>query len=375
MSLLASVVAIPIGWMADRYDHRLVMLLCLLTWASATLLGATTGNFYVLFACTVGMGLGDSGFAPLVYSLIPRIFTEDRRFFANSVYAVTNLLGLGLGLALATGVGVLGEGLIKAPQWSSLTNWQAALVVAAAFAVPLAVAVAGMKVGRKGALAQHSGSTPRLELKRYLRLHSRTAITVFCGLGLGNLGISAISVWLPLLLGREYGVEAETAGNSMAVVYFIGVGLGVFVATFGMRVLKRKWGVAMPARVIGGGCSIAVVLSVGLWLAQSPMQVYVLFGAMVVCVVSASVLAPNMMQEMTPVSVRSSVIAAGLMLSGILAALCGPLVGVISDAVNTNAHGLRLAVVLVALTAFLLAAGLFFWIEAAYVRTVESVAS
>jgi MFS family permease len=376
ISLLASLVAIPIGWLADRYDHRAVLVLCLAAWAAATVRGATTGQFPVLFACTIAMGLGDAGFSPIVYSLIPRIFPENRRFLANGIYAVANLLGLGAGVALAGGLGAIGKGLAgRLGLATGLAEWQLALLVAAACAVPVALGVATMRVGRPEPTSPRAPRGLRAGLGATLRANLTTLVVVYASFGLGSLGISAVSLWLPMLLGREYGVEADSAGNWMAAVYLAGIGLGAAGGTVGVRLLRRRAGTATPVRVVAIGCGVGALVSAGLVFAQTPLQIYLLFGGMVTAAVSGVVLAPTMMQEMTAVSVRSSVMAAGSMLSVMVTSLSGPLVGLMSDALHGRPHGLRTAVVSIGLGAFVLATALLCWIAPRYVRTVESNAA
>ena len=376
ISLLASMVAIPIGWLADRHDHRAVVILCLVVWAGATLRGATTAQFGVLFACTIGMGLGDAGFSPIVYSLIPRIFSEQKRFLANGVYAVANLLGLGAGVALAGGLGAIGRAVLPALHWApDLADWQVALLVAAVCAVPVVVSVSLMRVGQAPHRGLHDRSRAREGLGTYLRAHAGTVVAVYASFGLGSLGISAVSIWLPMLLGREFGVDPEAVGNSMAVVYLAGIALGATAGTLSVRVLRRRAGASTPAIAVAIGCGVGALVSAGLLVAQSPLQVYLLFGGLVTAAVSGVVLAPAMMQEMTPVAVRSSVMAAGSMLSSMVPSLSGPVVGAISDRLHGNPHGLRVAVVAVGAIAFLLAVVLLAWVRPAYVRTVEASAA
>jgi MFS family permease len=189
------------------------------------------------------------------------------------------------------------------------------------------------------------------------------------------LGISAVSVWLPMLLGREYGIGTDEVASWMAAVYLAGVALGAASGTVGVRLLRQRAGTATPVRTVAIACSLGAVFSFSMLLAHTPLQTYLLFGGIVTAAVSGVVLAPTMMQEMTPLSVRSSVMAAGAMVSGMITSLGGPLVGLISDALRGEPHGLRYAVVAVGLAAFLLAAALLALIDSSYVRTVESMAS
>lgn len=373
ISLLASLVAIPIGWLADRHDHRAVLVLCMCVWAAATLRGATTGHYAVLFVCTIAMGLGDAGFSPIVYSMIPRIFGERHRFLANGIYAVANLLGLGAGVALAGGLGTLGRSLLGPSKVAvGRADWQLALVIAAALAIPVIVLICGMKVGPRSRIDAGAPGPTRVRLGDYLRSHGKTVAVVYASFGLGSLGISAVSVWLPMMLGREYGLPAESVGNSMAAVYLAGIALGAAAGSFGVRLLRRVAGLATPVIAVAIGCGLGALASLGLLVAETPLQIYALFGALVMAAVSGVVLAPNIMQAMTSASIRSSVMAAGSMVSIMITSLSGPCVGLLSDNLHGQPHGLRVAVVSIGAGAFILAVVLLSWIAPSYVSTVQA---
>src|SRR3546814_7207685 len=92
-------------------------------------------SFGVLFAATIGIAIGEAGLAPIVFALIPDLFSERQRNSANFIFYGGSLLGAGLGMALG---GAMLQGLAEAhhafPLWlGGFDPWQLAIL---AIAVP-----------------------------------------------------------------------------------------------------------------------------------------------------------------------------------------------------------------------------------------------
>src|SRR3546814_12534371 len=100
------------GWLADRYGRRLILALGGACWSLATGLFAYQQSFGGLFAATIGIAIGEAGLAPIVFALIPDLFSERQRNSANFIFYGGVLLGGGPGMGL--GVREL-QGLAAAP--------------------------------------------------------------------------------------------------------------------------------------------------------------------------------------------------------------------------------------------------------------------
>src|SRR3546814_5228200 len=99
------------GWLADRYGRRLILALGGACWSLATGLFAYQQSFGGLFAATIGIAIGEAGLAPIVFALIPDLFSERQRNSANFIFYGGSLLGAGLGMALG---GAMLQGLAEA---------------------------------------------------------------------------------------------------------------------------------------------------------------------------------------------------------------------------------------------------------------------
>src|SRR3546814_19295050 len=100
MAVFASVASYPMGWLADRYERRLILALGVACWSLATGLFAFQQSFGGLFAATIGIAIGEAGLAPIVFALIPDLFSERQRNSANFILYGGSLLRAGLSMEL-----------------------------------------------------------------------------------------------------------------------------------------------------------------------------------------------------------------------------------------------------------------------------------
>ena len=96
--VFGALAAFPIGWLADRWDRRHVLALCVLGWSGAIYLGGLAGSFDGLLWALVGLAVGESALLPIVYALVPQAVPARRLPLANALVYATIVLGGGLAL-------------------------------------------------------------------------------------------------------------------------------------------------------------------------------------------------------------------------------------------------------------------------------------
>jgi MFS family permease len=360
ISLFAGLAAVPIGWLADRFGRKKILATCVLIWSAATAACGLAWDFPSLFAAAIGLGIGEAGLAPIVYGLIPDMIPARKRVLANGIYAVAAIFGGGLGIALS---GSLIE-LVSATRhllpigMQAMEPWRLSFL---AVAVPGPVIAAMIALIRLKAAAEARASAdgtaaPAASLSSYLREHWRTVVAVFGGTGMGGLGIHALAAWAPIIAARNFHATPQEVGQGIGAGYLIGTAVGAFIGGYGVRRLRPIVGVATPLRVLSIGMALSAFASAGLLWATSAMQVYVLFGLQVAFLISGTVVAPNILQEMSPALLRSRVIAFGSVIVILLSALSPVLVGLMSDALQGHANGLSISVAVVATVSLVLGA-------------------
>mmetsp|Transcript_38710 Transcript_38710/g.51003 ORF Transcript_38710/g.51003 Transcript_38710/m.51003 type:complete len:551 (-) Transcript_38710:259-1911(-) len=122
-TLLYSFMSVFAGRAADVLNKKLLAIGAALTWSLSTLASGFAQSFQQVFGLRVLTGLAQAFTNPAAYSMIAQTFPQDKRAFANSLYAtgayyggglasLTILLSSNFGWRMTSmGVGVLGIGL------------------------------------------------------------------------------------------------------------------------------------------------------------------------------------------------------------------------------------------------------------------------
>ena len=376
IALFAGAAAVPLGWLADRYGRRAVLACCILLWTAATAACGLAWDFASLFVAAIGLGIGEAGLAPIVYGLIPDIVPARKRVLANGIYAVAAIFGAGIGIGLS---GALIEGIeglrdVLPSGINQLEPWRLSFLAVAVPGPIVALLILLIRVRPLSAAAAAGRAASPLRLADYVREHGRTLVGVFGGTGLAGLGIAALAAWSPVVAARNFHATPQQVGQGIGLAYVIGTVCGALIGGYGVRKLRPLVGIATPLRVIVMGFALSALSSAALFGAMSALHVYVLFGLQVAFLIAGSVLAPTLLQDMTPHSLRSRVIALGSVITILLSALSPVLVGVLSDALPAGSRSLLMATAIVATVSLAVGAFLTKQVETRFVATVKAVA-
>ena len=376
IALFSGAAAVPLGWLADRYGRRAVLASCVIVWTGATAACGFAWDFPSLFAAAIGLGIGEAGLAPIVYGLIPDIVPPKRRVLANGIYAVAAIFGAGIGIGLS---GTLIESLAGVREalplgMRAMESWRLSFFAVALPGPIVALLILLIRIRQAASGTGGAHRAAPLGLAEYLRAHGRTVVSVFGATGLGGLGIAALAAWAPVIASRNFDGTPQQVGQGIGAAYLIGTVVGALVGGYGVRRLRPLLGVATPVRVLVIGFGLSALASAGLLGATSAMHVYVLFGLQVAFLIAGSVVAPTLLQDMTPPSLRSRVIALGSVVTLLLSALSPVLVGLLSDALKAEPRGLLISVAVVAAVSLALSSFLTFKVERRFVGTVIAIA-
>ena len=106
--LLAVLAAASLGFglLADRLNRRAVIAFGVVFWSIATFASGMAATFTFLLVSRALVGVGEGAYAPAAQSMISGAFPQERRAFAQAIFATGMLLGGASGLALG---GILSE--------------------------------------------------------------------------------------------------------------------------------------------------------------------------------------------------------------------------------------------------------------------------
>jgi MFS family permease len=90
-----TLVAIPVAWLADRYNRVNILSIALATWSGFTAITGMAGNFVQLGLARMGVGIGEAGGSPPSHSIISDMYPKEERAGAlgAAYFATASLMG------------------------------------------------------------------------------------------------------------------------------------------------------------------------------------------------------------------------------------------------------------------------------------------
>ena len=341
--LLYSVLAIPMGRLADRMDRMRLIALVLLVWSGFTALCGITQNFIQLALARMGVGVGEAGSQPASTALVHELFPPARRTTAMSVLLLSAPTGAFLGLLIG--------GLA-----SAASGWRFAIFLAGAPGLVVALFMLGLFRERRPQRAV-AADAPRASVASVVKglMRNATFRNLLLILMVASFLVYASGAWLPAIYIRAHGLSTAEAGLLVALSIGIGGSLGALGSGYlcdRLRAPGREIEVkiVMAALVIAAP-SLVLAISLPPAFAWAPLTVFQM------CAFAFLGPIVTRLQEEAPGEHRALAIAICTSFSNVLNLCVGlPLVGALSDALapNLGTDSIRVALGVMAVAAAIL---------------------
>ncbi|MDA0635450.1 MFS transporter [Nonomuraea sp. MCN248] len=329
-AIAAAAVAVPAGYLADRFSRTRVITVMVLLWAVATTGSGLAPGFAVFFLTRMALAAAEHVDNPATGSLLADYYPPVSRAKAFGWTRMSAHLG-GIGTVLGA---VLGQAF----------GWRAAFLLMAIPGLLTALICLRLREPARGLLDQvtaggaagdDSGARPTPpRLGRQVRdvLAVRTLVIVTVGLATLGMGVAGLFYWMPTLIGRTFALTPGQAGALGGLVTVLGVVTGTLAGAW----LGRRAHITLKGgRVLVGGCGVvagAVVMATALLAAPRALVPFTLLTAAAVILMSTAT--PNLTASLADVIGASSrgIAFALAQLVGGSAVAVGPLiVGIVSD--------------------------------------------
>ena len=351
VAVFAALAAWPIGWLADRWDRRWVLALCVLVWSAAIYAGGLSRDFDGLLWAMVGLSIGEAALLPIIYALTPQVVPRERLPLANALVYATIVLGSGLALVAGGALyGWIESQRLALPWAADAVPWRTLFLLTALLGPPVAVLLVWVRL-RPPELATTVAlpSASHHRFGAYLREHGLSLVLVQMALATASLGWLQLMLWTPAILKRSFGSAVGGAGMDFGLAVTLSSAFGTAA---GYAWVRWRVGSDNPVgnyRLVHQGTLLALPLVVATAFAPNATVLLLLVGlAMTFLVISASQ-APALLQQMSPPALLSRSIALFPLVAIPLRGLQAPAVGAISDRFGPNsANGLLYAMVIVA---------------------------
>jgi len=206
---------LPIARLVDSRSRKAIIAFSIGAWSLMSAASGLTRNLWVMFACRVGVGVGEAGNGPATYSMMADMFPPQRLARAISVMQFGFVAGNGLATIL-TGLiisMIAGTHSYHVPLVGEVHGWQLTFFLVGLPGLIVAVlATTMMEPPRRGrmriepaAAAQSRRAIPVREVLRYMRQNWGAYASMFLGLAFESVVTFGIMNWGPTFFVRTYG--------------------------------------------------------------------------------------------------------------------------------------------------------------------------
>ncbi len=355
-ALVYAVVGIPVAWLADRGDRRIILSVSLFLWSVMTVLCGMAQNLAQLVAARIGVGVGEAGANAPAQSLIADYFPPGQRARALSVFAAAAMVGYVIAF-------------IAGAHLADTHGWRTAFIVLGLPGVILPLlCFFGLREPRHGR-TRGSGPASGEPIATSLRVlaSKRSYVLLVAGMSLYFFVSYGAVIWFPSYMVRLLGAKltdvAGIYGAASAAAALVGT-IGGGIISDKLAVRNVRWLAWMPAiaLIVIWPIYVAALLTPSVWgfIALAAIGNLGLEGVLpaLYAVIHRVCGSPR----------RAMAVAISLFCANLIGLGAGPPVaGLISDRLGgiEGAVGLRHALMLV--TAMLLPAGILVWASARHI--------
>ncbi len=254
-ALFYTIIAIPIAWLADRYNRVNIVSIALATWSGFTALFGLAGNYLQISLARMGVGIGEAGGSPPSHSIISDLYSKEERASALGVYSMG--IPFGLMAAYLVSASLIGSS-------SDAVDWRRIFVILGLAGIALALVVRlVIREPKRGSMemAQVAGVEQTTFLESLKTLLSIPSWWGMCfGITFGSFvayAFAAFQTKYLFLLDPTYDVKL------MLIILGIMNGTTYAGGTFIGARIADKWG-AKNIKAYGWLPAIAVILTLPL---------------------------------------------------------------------------------------------------------------
>ena len=328
-SLTYAVAGLPIARLADRYNRRNLVALCMAFWSAATMACGVAQSYTQIFLARLCIGIGESGYGPAVWSMVTDTFPRERVAFGTGTLSIGAMIGSGGALVVGGGALALVAHLpaTDIPFFGTIRPWQWAFIIVGAPGILWALVVMSLREpARRGVAKGRAATVKIMDVARYMGDDWRTYAAVIGGTAMKYLMTLGSSQWLPTLFRREFHWELSRIGMILGSSMILFSTLGLLAGGKLSERWTKRGRSDTNLRIMLYGLLLSVPISVLYPLIPNP---WVMLGVHAVSLFLASVgtgPAVAAFQVITPNQMRAQVSSVSQFSTNVLAFALGPLI-------------------------------------------------
>lgn len=346
--ILYTLLAVPLGRMADSVNRRNLIIAGILLWSSATALCGFASSFGSLFLARIGVGFGEAALVPAAMSILASYFPRSQIGRAVSVFTLG--ASLGKSAALIGGGAILAmltvAGGLPLPGLGRLLPWQGTFVL---MAIPgIALALLLLTVREPARVASTTIKPSIASAAAYVRTHRSAYFSHTAAASCAILVIQSLAAWAPTFYQRLFAMTAPQAGLLVGSVILVAAPAGHLTGGYLTDLFEKRGSPAPAAPVMIIGLIGAIPVMIVLGLTRSLPISLAAYGLLNFGVTMGAPASLAGIQMLTPDRLRgvvTSMFLATITLIGI--GLGPPLVGLVTDTLFHDPKALGLSLILV----------------------------
>ncbi len=311
-SLFYSFLALPAGWIADRYNRRNLMAAGIIGWSAMTVLCGMASQYWQLFLARMGVGVGEATLGPASTSTLADYFTPERLPLAVGIVSAAPFIGQGLA---NIGGGPLIDYLESVPNFvlpviGEVYSWQLVFIIVGAPGILLGLLMLSLREPPRLNRQRDTDEGASLaDLWQFIRTRRLFFSLLFIAyLGLATQGWS-LFCWLVEFYVRNHGWTRSQIGvNYGLIAMLVGIAGSVCGGLLAGRLLRSDikdatLRVAMIASAVLLPCGIALTLL------ENPWHALILLVPVTFCMAMPAGLMLATLQSIAPNELRGQMVA------------------------------------------------------------------
>lgn len=269
-ALFYCLIAIPVGWLADKTNRVWVLTVACAIWSGATMACGIAANYGQLAAARMTVGFGEAGGVPPSYAIVSDYFPSGRRGTALSIYNLGPPIGAALGTAFGASI-------------AAAYSWRDAFIVLGSIGLIAAVLLriivrepvrGGLDHPHQSAKDAKSGFWQTI----VTFFSKRSLVLAALGSGVTQIITYGAGGFTTLFLMREKGMTLGEVAIWSALVTGIGMSAGIFVSGRVLDRFTRRWKQAY-ALVPAASLALAIPFFIGfIWAPTWQLALVFLIG-------------------------------------------------------------------------------------------------
>lgn len=222
-ALFYCVLAIPIGWLADRMNRVRVLSFACALWSAATVACGLSTSYTQLAIARMTVGIGEAGGVPPSYAIVTDYFPPGTRGTALSIFNLGPPIGLALGVAFGASI-------------AAAYSWRSAFIVLGAVGIVAAVIVLifvrePVRGGLDSGIGRANGATKAAFWPTCRKFFAHPVLLgVSLATGATQFVTYALLNFATLFLMREKGMTLSEVAIYYSVVVGVSVSAGMYLS-------------------------------------------------------------------------------------------------------------------------------------------------